>query len=58
MTALAELLIGDSAVVLYFSESMTRNRNSTILPIFRICICFTAKGIFEFCGNGSQDQTR
>ena len=35
MTALADLLIGDSALLLYFSESRTRSRNSTIVPIFQ-----------------------
>ena len=35
MTALADLLIGDSALLLYFSESRTRSRNSIIVPIFQ-----------------------
>ena len=35
MTALADLLIGDSALLLYFSESRTRSRNSTGVPIFQ-----------------------
>ena len=35
MAALADLLIGDSALLLYFSESRTRSRNSTIVPIFQ-----------------------
>ena len=35
MTALADLLIGDSALLLYFSESRTRSQNSTIVPIFQ-----------------------
>ena len=35
MTALADLLIGDSALLLYFSESRTRSRNSTAVPIFQ-----------------------
>ena len=34
MTALADLLIRESALLLYFSESRTRGRNSTIVPIF------------------------
>ena len=35
MTALANLLIGDSALLLYFSEPMTRSQNSTIVPMFQ-----------------------
>ena len=35
MTALVDLLIVDSALLLYFSESRTRSRNSTMLPIFQ-----------------------
>ena len=34
MTALVGLLIGDSGLLLYFSESRTRSENSTIAPIF------------------------
>ena len=33
--SLADLLIGDSALLLYFSESRIRSRNSTIVPIFQ-----------------------
>ena len=40
MTALADLLIGDSALLLYFSESKTRSRNSTIVPIFQNLLLF------------------
>ena len=35
MTASAYLLIGASALLLYFSESRARSRSSTILPIFQ-----------------------
>ena len=36
ITDLADLLIGDSALLLlYFGESRTRSRNSTIVPIFQ-----------------------
>ena len=35
MTALADRLIGDSALLLYFSQSRTKSRNSTIEPIFQ-----------------------
>ena len=35
MTALADLLIGDSALLLYFRESRKRSRNSTIAPTFQ-----------------------
>ena len=30
-----DLLVGDSALLLYFRESRTRGRNSTIVPIFQ-----------------------
>ena len=35
MTALADLLLGDSVLLLYFSESRTRSRNFTIVPVFQ-----------------------
>ena len=39
----ADLLIGDSALLLYYSESRTRSRNSTIVHISQgfvnICVC-------------------
>ena len=35
MTALADLLIGDSALLLCFSESRAKSRNPTIVPIFQ-----------------------
>ena len=39
----ADLLIGDSALLLYYSESRTRSRNSTIVHISQgfvdICAC-------------------
>ena len=35
MTALADLLIGDSTLLLHFSESRTRCQNSTMVPIFQ-----------------------
>ena len=39
MTSLAELLAGDSALLLYFSESRTGYQNSTIdIPIY-IVLC-------------------
>ena len=33
MTALADLLKGDFNLLLYFSETRTRNRNSTTVPM-------------------------
>ena len=52
MTAVADLLIGDSALLLYFSKSWKRSRKSTIAPIFRICcyLClrFTVSDDFFF----------
>ena len=52
MTAVADLLIGDSALLLYFSKSWKRSRKSTIVPIFRICcyLClrFTVSDDFFF----------
>ena len=39
MTALADLL-GDSALLLYFSKSRTRSRNSTIVSIFQNLLLF------------------
>ena len=33
MTALADLLIGDSALLLYFSESRAKSQNFIIVPI-------------------------
>ena len=38
--SLADLLIGDSALLLYFSESGTRSRNSTFVPIFQNLLLF------------------
>ena len=39
----ADLLIGDSALLLYYSESRTRSQNSTIVYISQgfvdICVC-------------------
>ena len=35
MTALVDLLIGDSPLLLYFSESRTSSRKSTTVPIFQ-----------------------
>ena len=35
MTALADLLIGDLALLLYFSESRKKSQNSAIVPIFQ-----------------------
>ena len=42
MTVLADLLIGDSALLPYFSESRTRSQNSTIVPIFQNLSLFTS----------------
>ena len=42
MTALADLLIGDSVLLLYLSESRTRSQNSTIVPIFQNLLLFVA----------------
>ena len=39
-TASANLLIADSALLLYFSESRTRSQNSTIVPIFQNLLLF------------------
>ena len=42
---LADLLTGDSTLLLYFSESRARSQNSTLVPIFQNCrylwMCFT-----------------
>ena len=35
LTAVADLLINDSALLLYFSTSGTRNRNLTVVPIYQ-----------------------
>ena len=35
MIALVDLLIGDSVILLYFSESRIRSRNSTLVPILQ-----------------------
>ena len=54
MTALAELLIGDSAVLLYLSESMTRNRNSILYsPFSEFVYVLLSKVFLSFV-----DQTR
>ena len=65
MTALADLLIGDSALLLYFSESRTRSRNSTLvpisqnLPLFISVFDYVSRTYFsEYFGNDSQDKTR
>ena len=66
MTALAGLLIGDSDLLLYFSESRTRNQISTKVPIFLNLSLFmpvfyctvSAESILEYYGNDSQDKTR
>ena len=64
MTALADLLICDPVLLLYFSESRTRRQNSTIVPIFQnlllsmfVFYCVSQKH-FEYCGNDSQDKAR
>ena len=45
VTALADLLIGYSALLLYFREPRTTSLNYTIVPIFQnlslFCLCFT-----------------
>ena len=51
MTALVDLLIGDSALLLYLSGSRTWRRNSTIVPIFQnlslfMSTCFTISEVF------------
>ena len=50
MTAVADLLIGDSALLLYFSKSWKRSRKSTIVPIFRICcyLCLRFTVSYDF----------
>ena len=56
----ADLLLGDSALLLYYSESRTRSRNSTVIPIFTrfvfsvfslfyICVC---RSVSKCSGNG------
>ena len=64
MAALAVLLTGDSTLLLYFSESRARSRNSTIVPIFQnlplfmsVFYCVSLK-YFEHLGNDSHDKTR
>ena len=42
MTASAELLVGDSALLLHFSESRTTSQNSTVVPIFQNVLLFTS----------------
>ena len=64
MTALDDLLKGDSALQLCFSEFRTRSRNSTIVPTFMnfsffVCILLCTvqvENIFEDCGNDSQEK--
>ena len=61
MTALAGLLIGDFALLLYFSESKTKSRNSTIVPNVVIYVCALQcklKVFFDYCDNNGQDKTR
>ena len=40
MTDLADLSIGESALLQYFSESRSRSRKSTIVPIFQNLVLF------------------
>ena len=40
MTALADLLIGDSTLLLHISEFRARSQNSTIVPIFQNFLSF------------------
>ena len=60
MTALA----GDSVLLLYFSESRARSRNSTKVPNFENLLLFMSvfycevESIFNYCGNDSQDKTK
>ena len=64
MTALADLLIVYSTVLLYFSESRTKSRNSATVPIFQNFLLFmsvfyyVSRKYFEYCGNDSRDKTR
>ena len=53
MTTLADLLIGDSALLLYFREFRKRSGDSTIAPIFQnlllflsVLYCVTRKYLF------------
>ena len=48
MSALADLLIDDSALLLYFNESRTRSRNFTVVPIFQNLSLFMS--VF-YCAN-------
>ena len=57
MIALADVIIGDSALLLCFSESRTRSGNSTIVHIFQDLSLFLSV-FFENCGSDSQDETR
>ena len=53
-----------SALLLYFSESRTKRRNSATVPIFRNFLLFMSVfyyvswKYFEYCGNDSRDKTR
>ena len=42
MTTLADLLIGNSALLLYFRKFRTRSGDSTIAPIFQNLLLFTS----------------
>lgn len=61
MNALADLLKGDSALLLCFSEFRTWSRNSTIVPNFSFFVCILlstvqVENIFEDCGNDSEEK--
>ena len=48
---IADLLIGDSTLLLYFSKSTTRSRNSTIVPVFQnlslfMCVLLCESKVF------------
>ena len=70
MTALADLLIGDSALLLYFSEPRTMNRKCTMVTNLQNLLLFISVFyrvsrfffffffFFECCDNDSQDKTR
>ena len=54
MTGLVYLLLGDSKLLLYFSESRTMSWNWPLSRRFTVNV----KIIFEGCSDDSQDRTR
>ena len=66
MTALVDLLIGDSTLLLYFSESRTQREESKLyysthfpkFVVIYICVLLLSQKFFEYCGDDSQDKIR